>query len=57
MIGKYKRLRASEEDCAEQMTVVHVILTFDCREDALNDDKRLLNREKRRQGDQMLFCA
>ena len=48
MIGKYKRLRASEEDCAEQMTEVHVILTFDCRENALNDDKWLLDREKRR---------
>ena len=39
MIGKYKRLIASEEDCAVQMTVMHVILTFDCRENALFDDK------------------
>ena len=39
MIGKYKRLIASEEDCAVQMMVMHVILTFDCRENALFDDK------------------
>ena len=38
-MGKYKCLAGSEEDCAEQMTAPHIILTFYCRENTSIDDK------------------